>query len=42
MDDLHDYINDYLLFCAYRKHLDHKTIKAYKIDPELFTEQYLN
>ena len=32
MDDLHDYINDYLLFCAYRKHLDHKTIKAYKID----------
>lgn len=29
---LYSYINEYLEFCKYRKHLNSKTLKAYKID----------
>lgn len=32
MTSLQTYINEYLLYCEHRKHLDYKTIKAYKID----------
>lgn len=31
-----NHISDYLSFCQYNKRLDHKTIKAYKIDLSQF------
>lgn len=32
MNTLKDYISEYLNYCEYRKQLNFKTIKAYKID----------
>ena len=32
MNDLNKYIIDYLEYCKYRKRLDSKTLKAYRID----------
>lgn len=32
MNTLNDYIMEYLEYCEYRKHLDKKTLKAYRID----------
>lgn len=32
MNTLNDYIPEYMEYCEYRKRLDHKTIKAYRID----------
>ena len=32
MNILHDYIEDYLEYAEFRKHLDYKTLKAYRID----------
>ena len=32
MNTLNDYIAEYIEYCKYRKRLDSKTLKAYKID----------
>ncbi len=32
MNNLNNYIGEYLEFCRYRKRLDPKTLKAYRID----------
>lgn len=32
MNNLNDYITDYIEYCQYRKRLDVKTLKAYHID----------
>lgn len=32
MNTLNDYIMEYLEYCEYRKRLDKKTLKAYRID----------
>lgn len=39
MDNLQTTIENYLLFCRCQKRLDNKTLKAYKIDLKLFSEQ---
>ncbi|MBQ3165346.1 MAG: tyrosine-type recombinase/integrase [Lachnospiraceae bacterium] len=36
MNTLNDYIMDYLEYCEHRKHLNQKTLKAYKIDLSQF------
>lgn len=36
MHSLNYYMNDYLQYCEYRKRLDSKTLKAYRIDLEQF------
>lgn len=36
MDTLNDYIEQYLEYCKYRKRLDAKTLKAYRIDLKQF------
>ena len=38
MHSLNDYMKDYLQYCQYRKRLDSKTLKAYRIDLEQFRE----
>lgn len=38
MNILNDYILDYIEYCEYRKRLDFKTIKAYKIDLKQYAE----
>lgn len=42
MSDLHSTISDYLEFCKLQKRLDHKTLKAYKIDLTQFDQYQLN
>ena len=32
MNTLNDYISEYIEYCEYRKRLDSKTLKAYRID----------
>lgn len=32
MNTIHYYIEEYVEYCKYRKRLDKKTLKAYKID----------
>lgn len=32
MDTLHNYIDDYMEYCRYRRHLDSKTLKSYRAD----------
>lgn len=39
MKDLQTYTENYLLYCKEQKRLDLKTIKAYKIDLNQFTNQ---
>lgn len=36
MNTLNNYITEYIDYCKYRKRLDHKTLKAYKIDLEQY------
>lgn len=36
MNTLNEYIKEYLDYCKYRKHLDSKTLKAYRIDLEQY------
>lgn len=36
MHSLNDYMNDYLQYCQYRKRLDSKTLKDYRIDLKQF------
>lgn len=36
MNTLKDYIKEYLDYCKFRKHLDSKTLKAYRIDLEQY------
>ena len=38
MNTINIYITEYMEYCQYRKHLDSKTIKAYKIDLKQYTE----
>lgn len=37
MNDLTNHIEKYIEYCEYRKHLDYKTLKAYKIDLKQYT-----
>ena len=39
MNNLQTTIENYLIFCRYQKRLDNKTLKAYRIDLKLFSEQ---
>ncbi len=38
MNTLHDYITEYIEYCEYRKRLDRKTLKAYRIDLRQYDE----
>lgn len=38
MNALNKYITEYIEYCEYRKRLDHKTLKAYKIDLRQFED----
>ena len=40
MNNIHTEIEKYLLYCDTQKRLDEKTIKAYKIDLNQFSEKY--
>ena len=37
MNNLNDYITEYIEYCQFRKRLDYKTIKAYSIDLKQYT-----
>lgn len=38
MNTLNDYISEYIEYCEYRKRLDSKTLKAYRIDLQQYTD----
>ncbi len=38
MNTLNNYIAEYIEYCEYRKRLDSKTLKAYKIDLEQYED----
>ena len=38
MNTLNDYISEYIEYCEYRKRLDSKTLKAYRIDLKQYTD----
>lgn len=38
MNTLNNYIAEYIEYCEYRKRLDSKTLKAYKIDLKQFED----
>lgn len=42
MNTLNDYISEYIEYCEYRKRLDIKTLKAYRIDLKQYTNYCLD
>lgn len=42
MNTLNSYITDYIEYCEYRKRLDSKTLKAYRIDLRQYEKFCLN
>ena len=38
MNTLNGYISEYIEYCEYRKRLDSKTLKAYRIDLKQYTD----
>ena len=39
MNTLNDYISEYIEYCEYRKRLDSKTLKAYRIDLKQYSQR---
>lgn len=42
MNTLNDYVAEYIEYCEYRKRLDRKTLKAYRIDLKQYADYLQN